>query len=238
MPQNKLTEILFDAPVMVKEGVFNDEELNTITSKHLFHQYAFSVWKKYYLLFHYGNLIRSVENIAKENNLKRSLEIGCGTASTSIYLAKRQFIAYSLGLDINSERIRLAEKRIKWHRADRCEVKKASALDMQNESTFDLIYSMFAFELIKPLEAVLKQTLKNLSKRGHIVLDLANPSYIRNSRKHFSKSDFDFMVQFFLNHGLTVKTEYHSLLTGIDPTGLLKKSAAYNKAVRVHAYRT
>jgi ubiquinone/menaquinone biosynthesis C-methylase UbiE len=237
MPQKELTEILLDVPVMLKEGVFTDDEKEILLSKNLFHQYAFSEWKKYYLLHYYGNLIRSVEKIAIDKKMKNFLEIGCGTASTTIYLSKNKCVNYSLGLDINSARIQVAKKRIKWHNVNMCEVKTASALDLQIEDKFDLIYSMFAYELIKPLDTVLEQTIKVLTHNGHVVLDMANPGYSGYSRDHFSKRDFDYIVNFFTNKGFTVDIEYQSFLAGIDPTGLFKKNISLNKAVRVHAYR-
>ena len=160
--------ILTDAPTLFKEGLFNEEERNEILKKYLFHKYAFSQWKKYYLTRHYGSLIKDLEKLSEINRSKTFLEVGCGTGSTTIYLAKKDSISHSVGIDIDSLRLKIAKKRADWYKAERCELIEKNFLHIKLSQTFDTIYSMAAFELIQPRKEALNIIASLTAKNGQI----------------------------------------------------------------------
>jgi len=236
MKESSVYDILLDMPQMYKDGVFNAEEQKWIESKNLFHTYAFSYWKKYYLLLHYGNLISSLEKILQERTEPvHFLEVGCGTASTSVYLSKNICVKSATGLDLNEGRIRIAKKRIQWHEAKKCDVFVKDIFDFIPKKKFDVIYSLAAFELMKPYSDVLAKLHSFLVPEGEIILDMANPFYVKNTGKYLSKEDVRFINEFFRKHGFAVKKEYHSFLTGLDKTGNIKKLKEINNCIRIHA---
>ena len=85
-------------------------------------------------------LAQSIKILAKENNLKTILDVGCGTGRLVHFLNKNSYQAY--GCDTAKEAISLAKKinqdsKIKWG--------QASQLPYKNDS-FDLITSISVIE--------------------------------------------------------------------------------------------
>lgn len=233
-----IEEILSDAPDLFKEALFNEEEKNEILKKYLFHKYAFSKWKKYYLFWHYGNLIKELEKLTVKKQSKTFLEVGCGTGSTTIYFAKKESISLSVGIDLDPLRLQIAKKRAGWYHSDRCEFIEKNFLDIELNQTFDTIYSMAAFELIQPREDALKIIVSLTGKNGQIILDMANPYNRMSKTKHVTKDDLKYISSFFKDNGFNIHINSHSVLTGIDPTGMLKKNPYLNTFIRLHAYKT
>lgn len=230
-----IEEILLDAPALFKENLFNEEEKNEILKKYLFHKFSFSNWKKYYLIWHYGSLIKKLDKLSKKNRSETFLEVGCGTGSTTIYFAKKETISLSVGIDIDTLRLQIAKKRAKWYNADHCEWIEKNFLDVEIGKTFDTIYSMAAFELIQPREEALNKIVSLTSKRGQIILDMANP-YNRFSRtKHVTKGDIESISSFFSENGFNTNINSHSVITGIDPTSFASKIPYLNTFIRIHA---
>jgi len=232
-----IEEILSDAPGMFNEGLFNEEEKNEILKKYLFHKYAFSKLRKYYLFWHYGNLIKELETLSLKNHSKTFLEVGCGTGSTTIYFAKKESISKSVGVDIDTLRLQIAKKRAAWYKADQCEFFEKDFLDIELSRTFDTIYSMAAFELIQPREDALKKLISFTGNNGQIILDMANP-YNRKSRtKHVTKDDLKYISSFLKDNGFNIHVNFQSVLTGIDPTKISTKVPYLNTFIRIHAFK-
>ncbi|MCC5931465.1 MAG: class I SAM-dependent methyltransferase [Cyclobacteriaceae bacterium] len=238
MSKIELYNVLLDMPDMFKKDIFSETEKKEILKKYLFHRHAFSSWKKYYVKKYYGNLIISLEKIAHKKKASSFLEIGCGTASTSLYLAGKNYMSYCRGIDLEKIRINIAKKRAVWHGVDNCDMINCSALEMPEDQKFDLVYSMFAFELIKPLEPLLRKTEKVLSERGDVVLDMDNPMLYNGQKRQEKEQSISRMIDFFKSKDFEVSIEYHSILTGLDITGLLKKGKQINKCIRLHFFRT
>jgi ubiquinone/menaquinone biosynthesis C-methylase UbiE len=232
MSRKELYDILLDMPDLFEEDIFSEEEKKEALSKYLFHRHTFSFWKKYYVTRFYGNLILLLEKIARKKKVSTFLEIGCGTASTSIYLANRKYIYLSRGVDIDPIRAKIAKKRIRWHKVDSCEIVAGSVLEMQEDQKFDLVYSMFAYEIIKPQRPLLEKTLSLLSNRGMLVLDMINPHYLTGKQRKEKRKEIQLIDNYFRGKGLKSNREYHSVFTGMDPTGLLKRSSKINNCIR------
>jgi ubiquinone/menaquinone biosynthesis C-methylase UbiE len=232
-----IEEILSDAPGLFKEGLFNEEEKNEILKKYLFHKYAFSKWKRYYLFWHYGSLIKELEKLSEKNRSKTFLEVGCGTGSTTIYYAKKASISLSVGIDIDALRLQIAKKRASWYNADCCEFIENNFLHIELSQSFDTIYSMAAFELIQPREDALKKMVSLTGKNGQIILDMANPYNRKSKSKYATKDDLKYISSFFKDNGFNININFQSVLTGIDPTNITTKVPYVNTFVRLHAFK-
>lgn len=238
MKNKSINEILLDIPKMMEQGMFNKAEEELLMYPNLYHYQAFSPWMKYYLLLRYGNLIESLGDTVRNKNVTSFLEIGSGTGGTCIYIALNNQVDECLGVDLNEISVGIAKKRVKWHKAKKCKLVNKNFLEFNSSKKFNLIYSMAAFELIKPIDEALKKLVSMVSENGTIVLDMANPYHFKYKRKYLTTDDLQFMLNFFKENGFKVTKEYHSLLTGVDFTGLLKKNSKINKTIRIQATKT
>ena len=108
--KKNIKDILLDAPKLLGYGVLNKDEEVLLYAPFLYHKFAFSRVKKYYLIWHYGSLLTSLEQVSKKAAILSFLEVGCGTGSTSIYMAKKVYVKKVTGLDLDPIRIQIAKK--------------------------------------------------------------------------------------------------------------------------------
>lgn len=122
-----------------------------------------------------------VENIAKDNNLKKILDVGCGTGKLVNYLNKHGLIAKGCDPHVNIRNDKIFFKA------------SATYLPFENKS-FDLITSISVVEHLKKDEVVkfLSEAKRILSDGGRIFL--VTPNYnsiwrIIQGKKWFGYSD-------------------------------------------------
>ena len=235
MSKKCINDILLDVREMSDKKLFNQKEIDALMSPYLFHRLAFNPLKKFYLLNHYGSLIDSLMTYLNMNNQSSFLEIGCGTGSASLYLASKNDRLHSTGIDLNSTRIDIANKRKNWHDIKNCSFIIENLLDFKTENKFDLIYSLAAFELIKPQEAALEKLNSLAGVEGTVILDMANPYYLNNSRNQLKQDDVQKIEGFFQSNGYDIFKEFHSITTGLIPLKYLKQNPSINTTIRIVA---
>jgi len=235
MPKKCINDILLDVREMIDKNLFNQREIDALMSPFLFHRLAFEPLKKHYLLNHYGSLIDSLHTYSNNEEKSSFLEIGCGTGSASLFLASKNDRLYSTGIDLNSTRIDIAKKRKKWHNIKNCMFLNENFLEFKADEKFDLVYSLAAFELIKPQEAALEKLNNLLGVDGIVILDMANPYFFNNSRNQLKHHDVQKIENFFHSNGYDVSKEYQSIVTGLIPLRLLKHNSSINTTIRIIA---
>ena len=128
--------------------------------------------------FHYGPLIpgdRDLKLLPSDLNGMRCLEIACGAAQNSIYLARKGAVCSAF--DISSAQIEYAEKNVREHGAQ-VELKKM----MQEElpagyGIFDLIHSAYGLNFADSLDDTVKNCGRLLETGGVLLFSLPHPLF-------------------------------------------------------------
>lgn len=126
--------------------------------------------------FHFGPLIpgeKILRLLPEEFKGKKCLEIGCGAAQNSIYLAKNG--AECTAFDISEEQIKHARKLIKQENVEidlHCtNMEKPEGIN----GKFDFIHSVYAISFAEKPEEVVKFAADHLSRDGTLLLATAHP---------------------------------------------------------------
>lgn len=237
MYNKTLRQVLTDAPKLIQESVLTEEEKETILDKSLSHHQAFSPIYRIHLILRYGVLLNTLEKMVKSFGAKSFLEIGSGTGSTCIYIAKKQASDQVYGVDLNKKRIDVTNRRLNWYDINNCTITHENLLKYNPDTSFDFIYTLAAFEAINPKNESVNKLIDLCSDRCKIVLDMLNPHYFGHERAYFTKEHFKEMKSIFRKNGFSVKAEYYGFINALDPTGITKKLKTLQKTVRLIAVR-
>lgn len=234
---SNITTVLFDTPKQVQKGLFSDEEKNELMNTGLYHYQAFSWWKRLYMLARYGYLMKELCKIARQVKPAVFLEIGCGTAGTSILIQKENLAEKSVGIDLNETRVDIANKRATWHNIKDYSFLKGDFLEFSSVNKAELIYSLAAFELIQPKQGALKKLLSLCNEKSVIVLDMANPYMKKYRGNYLRKADISELEKFFRVNGFRVDKEFYSFFSAFGITKFLKRNPSIHKTLRLIIYR-
>ncbi|MCG2590831.1 class I SAM-dependent methyltransferase [Rhodohalobacter sulfatireducens] len=237
MYNQTLRKVLTDAPELIRESILSEEERKTVMAKSLSHYQAFSPIFKYHLILRYGVLLNSLEKMVQNFGTRSFLEIGSGTGSTCIYLAKKQASDQVFGIDLSIKRVKVSNKRIDWYGVDNCTLLHKNFLEYNPGRSFDFIYTLAAFEAINPKNKSVNRLVELCNDRCKIVLDMLNPYYFGHKRSYFTKDHFKEMITILKRNGFSVKAEYYGFINALDPTGITKKLKPLQKTVRLIAVR-
>ena len=126
--------------------------------------------------FHYGPLLpgdKKLQLLPKKLKGKKCLEIGCGAAQNSIYLAKAG--AKCTAFDISEEQIKHARKLMEKEKV----VLDLKCTSMDNpegiSGKFDLIHSTYAISFSENPENVAKFAAEHLSDDGCFIMATGHP---------------------------------------------------------------
>ena len=138
--------------------------------------------KHYDLIFANKDYKKEVSYIlrkAKPINLKKILDVGCGTGTHSNLIYKKKKIKI-IAIDSNKESIKIAKNKNKNITFSSNDLKSIK------ENNFDLIISMFNvvnyFKNIKKLTSFFKDIKKKAAKNSLFIFDAWNGSFIFNSK--------------------------------------------------------
>ncbi len=232
-----IREVLLDAPEFIENSNLNQQEMEELMAKGLNHFQAFSPIYKYHLLLRYGVLLTKLDERIGKFGCNSYLEIGCGTGNTIIYLRKKGLVDRITGLDINPIRVEITKKRLRWHKVKYCELLIEDFNHFLPSNQFDFIYSLAAFEAINPKKQSMKKLLEIASPRCQIILDMANPGFIRHKAKYISKDNILMMENVFRDNDFIVSKEYYSFFSPIDIFGITKNIKQLHKTIRLIAIR-
>ena len=117
----------------------------------------------------------------------RSLELGCGSGSLSLRLARAGATLHVEGLDASPARVEEAEKkRREAGLPGRFSVGDANALALE-EASYDLIVSAHSFHHFLELEAIMEQVARALTPRGLFILE----EYVGPTQFQWSDAQMD-----------------------------------------------
>jgi len=237
MIDKAVREVLLDAPKIIKNSNFNQQEKKELMSKGLNHHQAFSTIHKQHLLFRYGKLLSSLKNRINAFDCERYLEIGCGTGNTILFLRKKDLVKHITGVDINPVRIKIAKMRLEIHELNQCEFIINDFFEFEPKNTFDFIYSLAAFEAFQPKSKSMQKLIDVASPRCQIVLDMANPWFFKHKAKYIKREDITFMEQFLRKNNFEVKSEFYSFFSVFDVLNFTKKAKKLHNTIRLIGIR-
>jgi ubiquinone/menaquinone biosynthesis C-methylase UbiE len=127
--------------------------------------------------FHYGPLLpgdRLLQLLPKPLSGLKCLELGCGGAQNSIYLATRGACCYAV--DISAAQLRCARRLAAAH-AIRCSLVQADldALPWVPEPYFDIVHSSYALPFLSDQKRLIDRAAKLLQPGGLLLLATAHP---------------------------------------------------------------
>ena len=130
--------------------------------------------------FHYGPQIpgeRALRLLPKFRRGQTALELGCGGAENSIYLARR-FGMRCTAVDLSAAQLAHAREQAAKAGAD-IEFVESSLehVDRAVDGTFDFVHSSHAFEFVDRPAAVLKRIARFVRPGGHLMLSTVHPLY-------------------------------------------------------------
>lgn len=134
------------------------------------------------------SMAESISIFANENNVKKILDVGCGTGLMIKYLRSKKIDTY--GCDISKIAVQMANKNNAKKVAF---VASATALPFTNNS-FDMVISISTIEHLTPKEAkqFIKEVRRVLSPFGYIFLvtpNFATPIRLFQKEKWFAYND-------------------------------------------------
>ena len=128
--------------------------------------------------FHYGPLLpgdRELQLLPKPLQGKRCLELGCGAAQNSIFLARNG--ADCVAVDVSREQLRHAAKLAEGYGVEL----DLHGLDMEalpeELGTFDLIHSAYGVPFAANPEALIQACAEKLRPGGTLLFSLGHPVY-------------------------------------------------------------
>ena len=128
-----------------------------------------------YLRRHYRSQIAEAEHLIEQMRSPKVLEVGCGLGTESLWFGLRG--ARVVGIDINTERLRVANARRDWVKSELdplldVEFHETSILDVTG--TFDLVWMEQAFHHLEPRDEVMRKLAALLRPGGYFVASEAN----------------------------------------------------------------
>ncbi len=136
----------------------------------------YKIYSKYYDIINrnknYKKEVSFIDSILKKYNVKNILDIGCGTCTHALMLAKK---GYSItGIDLSEDMLKIAEKKIK---GTGIKIKKMDMKKLNFKEKFDAItcmyYTMNHLETNKDILQAMKSANKCLKKDGIYIIDMS-----------------------------------------------------------------
>lgn len=228
----KAYKLLTDYKILIDNAIISKKEARDLLSPNLSHKYSKFFVGRLYLRYYYAPMIISALEKSKKGNF---LELGCGTG-TQVILAKQVGFLSGFGIDANPERIHIAKKRSQFYKVEESLTFKMDDFwKIDLATTFDAIYSMFAFELFGSPPVAACQRLVNLcSEEATIILDMGRVRHL------YKNGYFSEVISELSNNGFTVSIE--PLIPFLTGTKLAKMFGEYRlwpffRAVRLIASR-
>ncbi|MFB6158534.1 MAG: class I SAM-dependent methyltransferase [Candidatus Nanohalobium sp.] len=131
------------------------------------------------IAIHYGTgspLEDKLGLIEQDLEGKKVLEMGCGAAQGGIAFAKKG--AKVTGVDISEEQLEIATELIDEHGVD-IELHQGDIKDMETieSSSYDIVYSAYAFQWLKDIQAVFSEAHRALKSGGMFLFSLPHPFF-------------------------------------------------------------
>lgn len=154
-------------------GLFTPEEISLIRAA-LYGRFL-DLQTRPFFLYHFLPLWeRAIEVIFKDNPHPKVIELGCGTGTSSLLFSLLG--AEVIGVDLDADLIALCNKRAAFYRDRGCAVDArfysgdSLAFDFDAHAPVDAVFSLFAFNLMKPCDVLLCRMVPALKPSGKIVI--------------------------------------------------------------------
>ena len=158
--------------------------------------------------FHYGPQIpgeNALRLLPKFKHGDTSLELGCGGAQNSIWLAKQGLIC--MAVDISEEQLGHAKNLAAKHKVN-IVLEKASLNDFSNVikgREFNFVHSSHALEFVQKPESVVQKMAECVSPGGLLMISTVHPLYngewmdveVENAKGEIIESSGQFVANYF-----------------------------------------
>lgn len=179
--QNDIFRYLQNIEQEINEGLFTQNEL-LLLQKALYGKYL-DTKKKDFFLYHFVPIWEySVKQIINNYKCQNILDLGCGTGTSSFLFS---FLGSKvIGIDYEKELINICKKRKLFYDEMGVELKTtfyhsdAFSFPYNHYGPFDAVFSLFAFNLMKPPKTLLENIIPNIKKGGIILIIDGNQSSI------------------------------------------------------------
>jgi len=133
-------------------------------------------WRRNFFRYHFsGNFSRAVQHIFQNGTSKKILDLGCGTGTQSLFFAMLGAEVISIDLDEQALRILNCRKSFYEEQLGRTlnistYNHNASEFEYSKVAPIDGVYSMFAFNMMKPAKLLIKRLSLNLSRGSKFIV--------------------------------------------------------------------
>lgn len=166
----------------VQSQVLEENDYQRLKNPALLGRYFDEQTRPFYL-YHFLSLwVEAVRYLMVKQPHPRILDLGCGTGQTSLLLALLG--AEVLGVDCDTELISICNKRKLLYESLRNDLRVEFSsqnvfnIDMDTIAPLDGIYSLFAFNLMKPAAELIPRLAQSLRKGGRFVISDGNQGSI------------------------------------------------------------
>lgn len=166
----------------IEAGLYEKSELTLLLTRKLYGRYL-SFKNKQFFLYHFIPLweysIKKIFNYKKEPNV---LDLGCATGTSSFLFSSMG--AKTIGVDLQEELISICNKRKNIYTKSYKNFEGSYfqsdvfLFPYENYAPFDVIFSLFAFNLMQPSKKLIEKIIPSLTDGGIIIIIDGNQSSI------------------------------------------------------------
>jgi SAM-dependent methyltransferase len=178
----------------IKAGLFEKNELALILNEKLYGKYL-NFRKRKFFLYHFIPLWEySIQKIFDYKKEPKVLDLGCATGTSSFLFSSLG--AKVAGIELEEELVNICNKRkIIYNKTNRDLKVNYFQSDVftfpyENQGPFDVVFSLFAFNLMQPSKTLIEKIIPNLGSGGMVLIIDGNQDSIYSmllpSRKRVS----------------------------------------------------
>lgn len=157
----------------IDQGLFTQNELLLLQDA-LYGKFLDSSRRPFFLYHFLPLWVNSVQTLFRESANPTVIELGCGTGTSSLLFA--MLGAKIIGIEMNANLVGICNKRKQFyerHVGDlNAEFYQANTFEFPFEvhAPMDAFFSLFAFNLMKPADALLARLIPSLKQGGKLVI--------------------------------------------------------------------
>ena len=174
----EVARFLENLPLEMQSRAFQEKDLIRLQNPALLGRYLDDRTRPFYLHHFLPLWVEAVKHLMAMQPHPKILDLGCGTGQTSLLLTLLG--ADVLGVDYDAELISICNKRKLLYESQRSGLRvnfsyeNAFDMDLGSIAPLDGIYSLFAFNLMKPAAVLIPRLAKALRTGGRLMISDGN----------------------------------------------------------------